>query len=358
MKWTALIAVVAWACLSLGQQITLMVAPFDSSKTGDSEIGKKVSVILNLQIWQTLRVPPTGDGKKTKGGVTWDITSEPPTSYSEAEALARQQTEDEPQIVLWGRAWQYGPGNVVEAFLSIRNDTNPVGLGSGLWRVAMPDGTTVSVGVPRRQIDFRPIVLRSDLLAELKDPGGLKLYANPTGDTILGTTGEYFRALQQGPDSAEVILPNHTKGWVRLPNLSRERSEVVQFSGALVRIFRQDWLGARQLFLKVVDNPNAPTAVKIDSYLYLALAEDKSGGDPYSWLQKAYELNPYSKTVVQYICMSHLAALSRMNDEDRRGGRGNQQRRSLAQILEASRPLFPPDDAWVKTVKAVVTKPS
>lgn len=28
------------------------------------------------------------------------------------------------------------------------------------------------------------------------------------------------------------------------------------------------------------------------------------------------------------------------------------------QILEASRPLLPPDDAWIKTVKAVVTKPS
>jgi hypothetical protein len=76
------------------------------------------------------------------------------------------------------------------------------------------------------------------------------------------------------------------------------------------------------------------------------------------WLQKAYELNPYSKTVVQYICMSHLAALSRMNDADRRGSKGSEQRRSLAQILEASQPVFPPDDAWLKTVKAVLAKPS
>ena len=358
MKWTTLIALVGCACFSLGQQITLMVAPFDSSKSGDSQIGKKVSVILNLQIWQTLRVPPTGEGKNTKGGVTWDITSEPPTSYVEAEALAHQQSEDEPQIVLWGRAWRYGPGNVVEAFLFIRNDTSPVGPSSSLWRVAMPDGTTVGVGVPRRQVDFRPIVLRSDLLAELKDPGGLKLYANSTGDTVLGATGEYFRALQQGPDSAEVVLPNHTTGWVRLPNLSKERSEVVQFSGALVRIFRQDWLGARQLFLKVVDNPNAPTAVKIDSYLYLALAEDKSGGDPYSWLQKAYELNPYSKTVVQYVCMSHLSALSKMKESDRRGDKGNEQRRTLQKLLDVAQPLFPPNDAWINTIKTLIGKPS
>ncbi len=48
-----------------------------------------------------------------------------------------------------------------------------------------------------------------------------------------------------------------------------------------------------------------------------------------TWLRKAYELDPYSKTVVQYICMSHLAALSRMNEADRRGSKGNEQRRSL-----------------------------
>lgn len=186
---------------------------------------------MNLQIWRTLQIPVTVEGRNTRGGVTWDVTSVPPTSYAEAEALARKQTKDEPQIIVWGRAWRYGEGNVVEAFLSIRNDA---GLSSDLWQVGMPDGTVVSVGVPNRQIDFRPIVLRSDLLAELRDPAGLKLYASPTGGSVLGSAGDYFRALEQGPDSAEVVLPSQVQGWVRLRNLSRERSEVVQFSGALM----------------------------------------------------------------------------------------------------------------------------
>lgn len=358
MRHKVLIAVVALASIASCQQITLMVAPFDSSKAGAPEIGKKVGVILNLQIWQTLQIPVTGEGRNTKGGVTWDVTSEPPTSYTEAEVLARKQTEDQPQIVLWGRAWRYGDGNVVEAFLSILNDTRPADLNSGLWRVGMPDGTSVSVGVPTRQIDFRPIVLRADLLAELKDPGGLKLYSSPTGGAVLGTTGEYFRALEQGPDSAKVVLPNHVQGWVRLPNLGREHSEVVQYSGALIRIFRHDWPGAKQLLLKVVGNPNAPRAVKIDAYLYLAVAEDKSGGDPYPWLQKAYELNPYSRTVIQYVCMSHLSALSRMSEADRVGDKGDEQRRSLHKILDVSQPLFPPDDTWISKIRTVIAKPS
>jgi hypothetical protein len=356
MRSALLMLLIAWSLAALGQQISVMVAPFDSAGAGDPEIGKKASIILNLQIWQTLRIPPAGEGRKTKGTVTWDVTSKPPTSYAEAEALARTQTEDEPQIVLWGRAWRYGGGNVVEAFLSIRSDAKPAVFKSDLWNVSMPDGTAVGVGVPRRQVDFRPIVLRPDLLAELKDPSGLKLYASPSGDVILSPVGDYFRALQQGPDSAQVILPDGTKGWVRLPNLSRERSEVVHFAGALVRVFRQDWSGARELFVKVVNNPNAPAAVKIDSYLYLAVAEDKSGGDPDPWLRKAYELNPYSKIIVQYMCMSHLATLSRMSENDRRGDKGAQRRRLLNQILETTQPLFPRDDGWIRSVKTLLEK--
>jgi hypothetical protein len=355
MKRTVLMACVVWAGVALGQQITVMVAPFDSTQTGDPEIGKKTSIVLDLQIWQTLRIPATGEGKKTRGLVIWDVSSKPPASYADADEFARTVVGDQPQIILWGRAWQYGPGNVVEAFLLIRSDVAP-SLESDLWKVSTQDGTAVGVGIPRRQVDFKPIVLRADVLAELKDPRGLKLYAGPQGNTVLGMVGENFRALQQGPDTTQVILPNGTKGWVRLPNLSREHSEVVHFCGALVRLLRQDWLGAKDLFLKVVNDPNTPATVKIDSYLYLAVAEDKSGGDPHSWLRKAYKLNPYSKTVIQYICMSHLAALSRMNEADRSGNKGNDQRRLLNQVLESTQPLFPSDDAWITAVKTLLGK--
>src|SRR5258708_1106672 len=125
MRRIVLMALLMWAGVAVGQQITVMVAPFDSSKPPDPEIGNKPSIILNLQTWQALRIPATGEGRNTRGSVTWDVTSKPPASYAEAEALASAQTEDEPQIVLWGRAWRYGAGNVVEAFLSIRSDVEP-----------------------------------------------------------------------------------------------------------------------------------------------------------------------------------------------------------------------------------------
>jgi hypothetical protein len=214
MKLPLLLVCLLWANAAMGQRITVMVAPFDSAQAGDPEIGKKVGVILNLQIWQTLRIPKTKDGSRTKGLVTWDVTSKPPTSFAEAEELGRAQSEDVPQFVLWGRAWRYGTGNVVEAFLSIRNDVEP-SRSADFWKVSLPNGSAIGVGLPRRHIDFKPIVLRADLLAELRDPGGLKLYAEPTGNAVLGVVGDEFTALEQGPDTAEIVLPDHTKGWVR-----------------------------------------------------------------------------------------------------------------------------------------------
>ncbi len=286
-----------------------MVAPFDSSSTGNGELGKKVGIVLNLQVWQTLRIPPTGPGHSTQGGVTWDISSAPPTSYVEAEQLARAQIENPPQLVLWGKTWRYGKGNIVEAFLLVRDSAMRVRDQTGLWTVAVPGGPAFTIGIPRRQIEFAPIVLRADLLPELKDPAGLKLYNSPEGTEIRGFVGDYFLAREQSGDTALVELPNHERGWIRLPHLSTTHSELVDFSGALVRILRQDWNGAQQLFRRVVTHPSTPTAVRIDAYLYLAIAAANAGEDSYPWVKQAYELDPYSRTTIQF-----LACPSRTNE--------------------------------------------
>ena len=93
MKRTVLIALVVCAGVALGQQITVMVAPFDSSKAGDPEIGKKVSVILNLQIWQTLRIPATGEGCRVTRG-TFGAVDGP-------AVRARSRTDSTKDVVYW-----------------------------------------------------------------------------------------------------------------------------------------------------------------------------------------------------------------------------------------------------------------
>jgi tetratricopeptide (TPR) repeat protein len=342
--------------LAGAQRVTLMVSPFDSSPTGKSEIGKKTGIILSLQIWQTLRIPTTQDGSKTRGTVNFDVTSTPPTSYTEAEALAAEATDYSPEMVLWGRAWPYGTGTVVEAFLLVRgHPLQYLALPQDLWTIVTPNGSRISVGVPRRQVEFSPIILRGDLLPELQEPSDLKLYAGPTGDAIKGTVGGGFTAQVQGIDTAEVLLPNGTTGWIRLPNLSQTHSEVVDFSSGLVRIFRHDWSGAFQLLTNVVNNSHTPAAVRIDAYLYMAVAADKMGKSADQWVAKAYELNPYSKTVIQYLCMSELSEFSRLSQEDQKNDRGRNLVNSLNQIVTSASPLFAPGDIWLKSVRTSVS---
>jgi len=323
------------------QPITISVAPFAGVGEKTAKIGTRTGAILNLQIWQTLRIPPNADGNHARGTVTWDFDSRPPTTFVEAETYAAAQKDQEPQVVVWGRAWQYGSGTIAEAFLSIR-EGKPEGLfGADLWTVNTPDGDTFAVGVPRRQIEFKPIVIRSDLLPELVAPDGLTLYRLPSGPESLGPVGNYFTALEQGADSTKVRLPNGTEGWIHLPSLSRERSEVVDFSGGILRIFRRDWAGARQLLLRAAQNAHAPTAVRSDSYLYIAVAAARSGGDPVPWIKKAYELDPYSKIALQYLCMSQLQeAYSQAGDNS------GVHMENLNRLLKLGAPLYSRNDPW------------
>ena len=319
--------------------------PFQSGSADEAEIGKKVAIILNLQVWQTLRIPPTGPGRSTRGTVIWDVTSKPPASYTEANALAKSAQPDDPQIVLWGKAWRYVNQNVAEAFLLIRRDVERNPVGTAIWKASLPNGPTFSVDVPHWQIDFAPIVLRADLLAELKDPAGLNLFADSRGTSTNGYVGDSFRAIEQDGDAAKVVTPDGRTGWVRLPELSKNPSEVVHFTGGLVRIFRQDWAGASQLFQRVVDNPHAPLAVRVDAYLYLAICADQMGNDSYQWVRKAYELDRLSKTVIQYLCMSHFSAIARMVAGAENGSR-TERLRLLNEIAQQSKPLFSPQDPW------------
>jgi hypothetical protein len=110
------------------------------------------------------------------------------------------------------------------------------------------------------------------------------------------------------------------------------------------------------LFRQVLDNPNTPTTVKVDSYLYMAVTADRSGEDAYPWVRKAYELDPYSKITVEYVCMSHLAALARMPAPGRQSADASKRVQALDAIANQSRPLFPPQDPWFVKLQGFLSR--
>ena len=346
----ALVVIAAAGSAAQARRVGLLVAPF----AGPEPLGRKAATVLQLQVWQTLRAAPPKNVHKLSFGsgiVYWDEGS-PPTAH--AEALERISGLDA-QLVLWGRAQEFGKGVVVQSYLSVAPGAagarTPV-----VWRIPLPEiegpQGTLTVGLPSQVFEFAPIVLRPEVIPMLNTPEGIPIFEDRAFRKPVGQLGPDFRALEQGPDSARVQSAGVT-GWVRLPGLSANRSEVTDFSGGLVRILRRDWGGAIDLLTRVVNTPSAPVNIKVSSYLLMAAASrllhEQIGASDRSleYIDAAEKLNPFLRETVRYKCMALLA-----------GKREPERIRRLDDTVRRSEYLFPKGDAWLGKVKRVLESAS
>lgn len=322
-------------------EITLLTPAFASDTPG---LGANVSLILGLQIWQTLRQAPFpnpkglyfGDGK-----IVWSMEGPPPTSHREAEAQARNVSVLA-QIVLWGEAVPYGDGVIVETHLSLPDYRDFRTRRNELWSVDPGDGMPVVCDVPRRRISFEPIVLRPDIVASYGRGASLPVFADKAMKRRIGRLGQNFTAIEHHQDRARVVTQwrgKQLEGWVPLPLLGEQRSEIVDFVGGIIRIYRADWAGARALFDRVLDNPAVPTEVRIDAALYNARAAVNLARDPRADIRKAAAYGARTKRLVVYGTMADLWA----DVMERRGS----DPRSTRQSLKSHEAYFPAQDPWL-----------
>jgi hypothetical protein len=323
--------------------VTLFVPAFD----GPGSLGRNVATILNLQVWQTLRKAPFPNPSNVTFGdglVLWDDKPLSPHTHDQAVRAARDSAAD---LVLWGTASRYGSGVVVQSYLTMPASDQP-----RIWEVTVggADGAArIGIDVPRLRYEFRPIVLTRAVVDSYTSPEALKLYASTTSTEATGSVGNAFTALEQGGSVARVES-NGTRGWIRLPSLSASRTEVVDFTGGIIRMFRADWDGAARLFQNVIANPATPTTLQLDAHLYRGAALERAGLDGTADFQRARELNPYERTMVSYLLMSRVAALSRMAASDPARSAVIADGRRL---VAANQYLFPGDDPWLKRVAGV-----
>ena len=325
--------------------ITLLVPPFE----GPGSLGTNVATILNLQVWQTLRKAPFPNPSRLsfgEGVVTWSDRPLPSQTHDDAERSARENDAD---VVLWGKAFPYGTGVVVQSYATISRAERP-----SIWRLAMPQpgtGLTLEVGLPRLRYEFRAVVLAGSIVETYTTPDALRLYPSPSGGEPIGAVGSYFTALQQN-GAAALVRSGDVTGWIRLPTLSSNRTEVVDFVGGIIRIMRSDWAGAHTLFGRVLANPQTPTALKVDSHLYRAAVLERSGSSGAEEARRAYALNPYDRATVSYVVMSLLALATRMpaTNHTQRDRTVNEART----LLESNRFLFPAGDSWFARATAAL----
>jgi len=262
-----------------GREISVLMP----SLSGPKGLSESVTTIMGLQVWQTLRRTDggKGPGRDFGRGAVKDAKALPSLTHRTAEELARRETFLS-QMVLWGTVQDYGGGAIVEAYLSVPayarfNDAYFADFRKERkeeWVVRVRAGARqveFRRDIPRRRIAFEPIVIAPAVVKNYSSYDALQLYDLADPSKPIGPIGNDIWGVEQRGESA-IVTTRGVTGIVRLPRLSANRSEVVDFVGGLMRIFRGDWPGAEQLMRAVAENPNAPTEVRVDAYLYRALA--------------------------------------------------------------------------------------
>lgn len=337
--------------LAAVDQITLFIPAF----SGPEALGRNVATVLNLRIWHTFRRKPWPHNPDNldfgRGLIIWDSKPLKKQSHNAAEDMAKN-LRILAQLVLWGKAYPYGDGVVVQSNLSIPsyNDYRETKL--ELWSVSFR-GRTVEVDIPRRRLEMASIVLKRNIIQQYSLPSALKIYKNRVDGEPIGTVGDSYIGIQFESGFAKVISGS-TEGWVRLPRLGERPTEVVDFVAGVVRIFRGDWQGAISSMRRVIDNPSTRTPLKIDAYLYWGMALEREGKSGFPMIQRAYHLNPYSLSTIKYMIMSKLSALVRLanlpNSEEKRSIVA----REVDRIIADHRYLFPQKDPWLRKVLELV----
>ena len=108
-------------------------------------------------------------------------------------------------LVLWGKARQFGDGIVVKAFLTIPPKSRQAI--NDKWQIALPhDGTSITVetDLPNRRYEFAPVVLDPAIVKRFTTPDALPLYSALIGGKIKGNLGSAYEGIEQSGDAIRV----------------------------------------------------------------------------------------------------------------------------------------------------------
>jgi hypothetical protein len=318
-------------------------------------LGFAVSTVIGLQVWQTLRKAPSPNPQALsfgEGEVIWDPSPASFADHEGAEAAARSGNLGA-QFVLWGKAYEFGDGVVVQLNLSLPRYHDFRERTPEIWRFGWQPGVpTLEADMPARRYSFEPIVLDKAVVERYSRPDAIALYASRGESREIGRVGGRFLALESVPGAVKVRTAAGQQGWVSLPDLAAQRSEVVDFVSGLVRIYRADWHGARELLARVSDSPVAPTALRLDAALLSARAGLLAGlpaEQMVAEMDRAAALSPNARRSAVYQTMIRLSAAGR-----REGCVDAASRAEIAAVIDQRRRLFVADDEWLAKVEQVL----
>ena len=339
------------------EKITFAVFNFyDSDKLGPS-----IAAVLQAQIWRTLRRYPGGDSSRGDfgtGAVRHD--RKPPVRPGhEAIENAIEKPIQKAHAAVWGRIHQIDDKAVVLAYFTMPPVEDDVRPGKEVWSVRFVDssgkGGLLHVDLPQRAYGFRSLVLPEAFVSKYTGLNRIPVRAQKGQGPALTNFGTDWFRVANDRDYMQIMDESGKRGWIHLPEISTHRSEIVDFVGGIMRIFRGDWEGASELLTAVAKDQRTPTTLQIDSYLLVIRAKAELGTDPAEEIAAVEKLGPRSQAVAQYVGMYYVdlcygkSRIRRPQSAQRRTCRADD-KITLANLIARSRPSFHQDDPWFATV--------
>ena len=297
-------------------QITVLIPAF----AGPDHLGQNVATVLNLRIWSTFRQKPWPENPQNldfgRGLVIWSPEPLDRPSHREAERQAKR-IDTLAQIIMWGKVFPYGNGVVVQAYLTIPKYRDFREKRLEVWTIERK-GKTISVDMPRRRLEIGSIVLARDIIERYTLPSALKIYEKRKSGSPIGAVGDRFTGIQFEPQRGLAkVISNDVRGWVRLPNLSKNPTEISNFVAGAVRIFRGDWQGAVSSMDRVLQNKKTRASLRISAHLLAGMAMERMDQSGRPHFRAAFEINPLDRSTIQYLIMGEMSDLVRSELQSR-----------------------------------------
>lgn len=321
------------------------VIAYVRSLEGNSALASNVTHVLTLQLWRTLRLPPdlrTAPKEEAEAAIDGGPATGGKDAIGSIESNARKIGA---QVTFWGYAQGFGDGVVAQTYLLAHDNGEGRKRRPEFWRLNLA-GAEIVADLPRRLFEFTPHVLKTDIVKQYASESGLLICAErvlPCRDQPIGRVG--FRADMHYDGSwSHIRTDDGRKGWLHLPQISRAPSEAVNFTGAVIAVYRGDWEWADRYLRQVVAAKSLRSPVRLDALLLRAMVAERAGKSGRADVAAALELNPTSRAAIQYRVMVDIS-------EALRTGKPNRKTlESTAQFLKERRHLFLEGDPWLRSV--------
>jgi hypothetical protein len=201
--------------------ITVLITNFK----GPTYLSENISTIMGLEVWRSVRGNEASQDS-TKGAaavIRFFQDSLPQLSPEAAEEVGRTTNS---QLVLWGYVQNYGPGTVLQMFLSTSDDA------ANKLRWSVKDNDMVlELGLPARTFELSPVVLRNSIIKTYSNANAVRVCRVRQPSCLGSPLGTNFRvdSASTNEEWAHITQPDGSGGWIHLPKLSDTESELDAF---------------------------------------------------------------------------------------------------------------------------------